>query len=98
VTVLGNNTVRLAWRGRFDWVTPSLHLVLGKLQGRITVRETTRSNLSASEPLSSDEIDNLTLRMVESGDRMGAVKLLADRRGYSLTEAHQFVEELTAAL
>jgi hypothetical protein len=98
VTILGDNTVRLAWRGRFDWVTPPLSHVLRELRGRITVRETTHSNLSTIEPLTSEEIDTLTLRMVESGDTMGAVKLLTDRRGYSLTAAHQFVEELTATL
>jgi hypothetical protein len=98
VTIVGDHTIRLAWRGRFDWVSPSLRHVLRELAGRITIRATTHSVLSTMEPLTSEEIDSLTLRLVESGDKMGAVKLLTDRRGYGLTEAHQFVDELTAAL
>jgi hypothetical protein len=98
VTVMADDTIRLAWRGRFDWVSPSLRRVLRELEGRVTVGEATHSDLSNSKGLSSDEIDTLTLQLVESGDKLGAVKLLSDRRGYSTTEAHRFVEELTATL
>jgi hypothetical protein len=98
VTVPSDNAIRLAWRGRFDWVSPPLHRILRELEGRVAVGSATHSELSSSQNLSGAEIDSLTLQLVESGDKMGAVKLLNDRRGYTMTEAHQFVEELTAAL
>jgi hypothetical protein len=98
VTIFGDHTIRLAWRGRFDWVSPSLHRILRELEGRVTVGPATHSELSNTKDLSSEEVDTLTLQLVESGDKLGAVKLLTDRRGYSTTEAHRFVEELTATL
>ena len=98
VTVPSDNAIRIAWRGRFDWVSPSLRRVLRELEGRVAVGSATHSELSSSQDLSGEEIDSLTLQLVESGDKMGAVKLLKDRRGYTMTEAHRFVEELTAAL
>jgi hypothetical protein len=98
VTVTHDNTIRLAWRGRFDWVSPPLRRVLRELEGRVTVGAATNSELSNSKNLNSEEVDSLTLQLVESGDKLGAVKLLTDRRGYSTTEAHRFVEELTATL
>ena len=98
VTISSDDTIRLAWRGRFDWVSPPLRRILRELEGRVTVGSATHSDLSNLKTLTSEEIDSLTLQLVESGDRMGAVKLLKDRRSYSTTEAHRFVEELTAAL
>jgi hypothetical protein len=98
VTVFGDHTIRLAWRGRFDWISPSLRLVLRELEGRVTVGVATNSDLSNSKELTSEEVDSLMLQLVESGDKLGAVKLLTDRRGYNTTEAHRFVEELTATL
>jgi hypothetical protein len=98
VTVFDDKTIRLAWRGRFDWISPSIRSILRDLEGRVTVGSATHSELSNSKKLTSEEVDNLMLQLVESGDKLGAVKLLTDRRGYSTTEAHRFVEELTATL
>jgi hypothetical protein len=98
VTVPGTNVIRLAWRGRFDWITPSLPRTLQELRRRVAIGEATQSDFSDWKSLTDAQIDSLALQLVESGDKFGAVKLLIDRRGYSTTEAHQFVEELTATL
>ncbi len=48
--------------------------------------------------LSDDEIDQLILDRVENGDTLGAVKLLHEKRGYTLYDAKKFVDGLTARL
>jgi hypothetical protein len=96
VTVVGENVIRVAWRSRFDWIVPSLKRTLRELRGRVRIGERAQADYSDLQNLPVEEIDKLTLQLVETGDKLGAVKLLTDRRGYSATEAHRFVEELIA--
>ena len=98
MTIAGNNVIRLVWRGQSDWISPPLHRILRELESHVTVAPTTYCDVSNLKDLNSEEVDTLTLQLVESGDKLGAIKLLQERCGYSTTEAHRFVEELTAAL
>ena len=59
--------------------------------------------LRIEEPVSLDrgpvggeraELEDYLLELVESGDRMSAIKLVRVRYGYGLTEARRFVDEL----
>jgi hypothetical protein len=94
VTAHDSHVIRIAWRGRYDWVSPSLRRALGELRPRVRVGEPTRADFTDLHALTSEEVDKLTLQLVESGDKLGAIKLLTDRRGCSTTEAHQLVEDL----
>ena len=98
VTVHDSHVIRIAWRGRYDWVSPSLRRTLGELRSRVRIGEPTRADLTDLHALTSKEVDKLTLQLVESGDKLGAIKLLTDRRGCSTTEAHQLVEDLIGAV
>jgi hypothetical protein len=96
VTVPANDVIRIAWRNRFCWVTPPLGRTLRELKRYVAVGEPTLTDFSNWQTMSDAEVDRLTLQLVESGDKMGAIKLLTARRGYSTTDARLFVEELTA--
>jgi hypothetical protein len=98
VTVPSSNAIRLAWRSRFDWVTPPLRRALRELQGRVAVCEPSRDDFSNWKSMGDGQIDRLTLQLVESGDKMGAIKLLTERRGYTATDARLFVDEMISAL
>ena len=63
VTVPSDDVIRIAWRGRHDWVSPSLRNTLRQLQGRVRVGEATLADLSNLNVLSSEEIDRLTLEL-----------------------------------
>jgi len=98
VTLPIDNVLRLAWRGRFDFVVPSLKKTLGELSANCTISEATLTDSTDVTSLSSDEVDRLILDRVEHGDTFGAVELLRDQRGYSLHEAKKFVDGLTVRL
>jgi hypothetical protein len=98
VTVVGEDRLRVQWRGRQDFVVPGLKRVLRELAAECTVLEPTSEDLRNLNAMSTAEVDQAILDRVESGDVLGATKLLRDERGYSLKEARDFVEELTAQL
>jgi hypothetical protein len=98
VTVPDSNVIRIAWRGRYDWVSPSLRRTLEELRPRVRIGESTCADFTDLHALTNDEVDRLTRQLVESGDKLGAIKLLTHRRGCSTTEARQLVEELTGAV
>ncbi|MGD9722511.1 MAG: hypothetical protein AB7O59_13480 [Pirellulales bacterium] len=87
--------VRVAWHGgQHHGVWPSLRRVLEALGTHVEIAEPIDEKRADWSKLTDDEIDNQILEFVRLGNRMEAVKLLVRRRGYSLTKAHQFVEEL----
>ena len=44
--------------------------------------------------MTTDEIDELILQLCHSGDRLEAIRILRRERGYSATDAMEFVNEL----
>lgn len=98
VTIPAANVLRLAWTGKHAWVSPRLGRVLSMLDGYVTVDAETRENRTEWRTMSDPQFDELVLNMVQRGDRMTAGKLLQKRRGYSLTTAKQFVDELTTCV
>ena len=98
VSLPNEQTLRLAWRSRFDFITPSLKTVLRDLAGHCAVDEASTKDLSDEKLVTGDEVDRLIIQSVETGDRLGAMKLLQSKRGYSLTDAKEFVDELTIKL
>ena len=85
VTLPTDNVLRLAWRGRRDFVVPSLKKTLRELAVNCPIVDATVKNIADLDALSDAEIDRLILDRVENGDTFGAVKLLREKRGYTLT-------------
>ncbi|MEX2169724.1 MAG: hypothetical protein WD851_10465 [Pirellulales bacterium] len=96
VTIPAANVLRVSWTGKHSWVTPRLGRVLSMLDGFVAVGEETREDQTDWRTMSDLQFDELVLDMVQRGDRMTAGKLLQERRGYSLTQAKQFVDELAS--
>lgn len=93
------DVVRLAWRGgQGHWAAPSLKRVLAELEQRVAVNEPVRHDRSDWDQLSDAELDEQILLLVESGDRLDAIQLLVQRRGYTTTAAHRFVDELVCRI
>jgi hypothetical protein len=88
-------TIRVNWRGDGHWVTPSLRRTLTELEHRVKVAETSEGPRKDWKELTDAELDDRVLELTRSGNRIDAIHLLVQRRGYSLTEAHRFVEELS---
>lgn len=92
-----SNCIRIAWRGGIgNWVAPSLGRFLIELAGCVRISEPESVNRPAWHELSDEQLDDQILELARSGARIEAVKLLVRARGYSLTEAREFIEELTA--
>ncbi len=96
VTLPAPDVIRIAWRGgQSHCVTPSLRRVLDALAEHVTVGEPLSDDRQSWKQLTDEELDTQILAFVEAGNRMEATNLLVRRRGYSLTKAHKFIEELS---
>jgi hypothetical protein len=98
VTIPADDLLRISWRGRQDFVVPSLKKVLPELSAQCNLNGAGSEEVTNFAKLSSEAVDRLILERVENGDTFGAVKLLRDERGYSLKESKEFVEELLVRL
>jgi hypothetical protein len=98
VTLPADDLLRLTWRGRFDFVVPSLTKTLGELAAECTVDSPVVEEPVDRQTLSEAEVDRQILERVEHGDTLAAVQLLRDRRGMSLKQAKEFVDELTVRI
>jgi len=98
VTLPTDRVLRLAWRGRFDFIVPSLAKTLRELSAECTVDESSVKDVTDVKSLTSDEVDRLIIECVETGDTFGAVKLLREHRGFSHKDAKKFIDELTVQL
>lgn len=98
VTIFAPNVLRVAWSGKHAWVTPRLGRVLSMLDGYVEVHDAAHDDRSDWRSMTDPQFDELVLSMVERGDRMTTIKLLQERRGYTLTVAKQFVDELASCV
>jgi hypothetical protein len=98
VLVPDERTLRLSWWGRSDFVVPSLKHTLRELAGKCTVGEATKKDATNLDHLTGEEVDQMIIECVETGDTFGAIKLLQQKKGFSLTDAKKFVDELTVQL
>jgi hypothetical protein len=94
VSLPAPGTIRVNWRGDGHWVTPSLGRTLAVLEQRVRVTESSEGPRKDWKQMTPTELDEQVLELTRSGNRMAAIKLLVNGRGYSLTDAHRFVEEL----
>lgn len=98
VSMPSDKVLRLAWLTRFDFIVPTLKKVLRELAVKCTIEDAKVKDVADVQQLAGEEVDRLILECVETGDRFGAMKLLRDKRGYSTTDAKNFIDELTVKI
>ncbi len=91
--------IRIAWRGGVgNWVAPSLKCALRELSSYVPVANSTLATHADWSTADSAEFDAQLLDVVRAGNTIDAVKILVRRRGCSLFEAKQFVDNLKRAI
>lgn len=91
---IDGRTIHIRWKGQHDALRPSLVRALEVLGGQVPVHGVEVLDRRNPEQLSDQEFDVLILDLCQSGKSIAAAKLLRERRGYSLTEAKKFIDEL----
>ena len=77
---------------------PQLKKVLNALASRVIVESDEKQLTDHWKKLDDKEFDALVRRLVSGGQTMDAERLLKERNGWTLTEAHQKVEEIETKL
>jgi hypothetical protein len=95
VRLAAPDVVRVTWRDPHLALRPGLGRALEFLARHQRLAEPSESSLNWRE-LSDAQVDDLVLELCTMGSRMEAVELLRVRRGWDLTRARSFVEELAA--
>lgn len=87
--------VRIAWNGAQGHnLAPGIQRVLSALETRLHVGEPVLRVDDPAEQAQEAAIDERILTLVQAGNRIDAIKLLRIERGYSLSDAKRFVDEL----
>jgi hypothetical protein len=95
VSLPEDDLIRIQWRGKIGlWVAPNVSKALDELSKYVKIAEPARLQRKEWREMTDEEFDAKVLELVQAGSRMDAINLLIDRRGFSTTEAHQFVEKL----
>jgi hypothetical protein len=95
VSLPEDDLLRVQWRGKIGlWVAPSVSKALNELSKYVKIAEPIRLQGKEWREMTDEEFDAKVVELVQAGSRMDAIDLLVDRRGYSTTQAHQFIEEL----
>ncbi len=97
MTVPADDVIRITWRSAKDAVVPKLQVVLDRMSVYVDVTPTLERRFDQWNELNDQEFDDLVLQLTMQGRTMDAIRLLKRGRGYSLTEAKQFVDELRAS-
>jgi hypothetical protein len=89
------NLIRISWRGgQSFWATPSLDNLLENLSQRVKIGEKEINDRGPWQNIEDVDFDDQVLELARSGSVIDAVNLLVRRRGYTHTQAKQFVDEL----
>ncbi|MFT5526995.1 MAG: hypothetical protein ACI9HK_004977 [Pirellulaceae bacterium] len=91
---LDGDTIQVLWNGRTDVIKPSIEHAIAELGKLVAVHETAAPDPIEPADLDKQQFDKLILQLCQSGDRITAVKMLRQHRGYSLSAAKQFIDEL----
>lgn len=98
VSLPSANRIRIAWRGGLgNWISPSLAHVLHRLARLTKVADSSHQKNGDWSKVADAELDALIFDLAQSGCKLDAIEILRLRRGYSLTAAHEFVDELIGA-
>lgn len=95
VTMPSPTVIRIAWRGgRGNSVVPALETVLEYLATYVSIGEAVREDRPEWHEMDEAQLDEQIRNLVNSGSRLEAVRLLVRRKGFTMTAAHQQIEEL----
>jgi hypothetical protein len=89
-------TIRILWSGKYDHITPRINRAIALLGRTFLTHDDTVVDNTDLEKLNDIQFDELIAKLLEGNLKMEAIKMLVDRRGMSLTEAKQRVDELRA--
>ena len=99
VTLPADDLIRIAWRGGTgNSLAPRLKHVLQQLALHVEVTEASRQQHGDWRQLSDAEVGDQILALVQTGATFEAVRLLKQRKGYTIAEARRFVDELAARM
>lgn len=87
------DVLRIIWVGRPDSLTATVEDILRRLRSSVILNPT-RTEDNQPQNMSDELLDQHILELGESGDVIGAIKLLKTRYGFSTTEARQLVDDL----
>lgn len=93
-----DGTLRVKFRMLNYWLTPSLKKVLKALQQFVTIEADHVPIRADWTTIDGLEFDELVRHLVRNGARIDAMELLRRRKGFSTTEAKQFVDKLSEDL
>ena len=87
-------SIFLLWNSKTDVIKPGLNHAIERLGRHVAVHEPVVIERKKLDDLSEEELDQKILEYCDSGHSIDAVKLLRKHRGYSLSEAKKFIDEL----
>lgn len=98
VELEGEDSLRVKFTVANYGLRPQLKKVLNALGSRVTVESDEKQLTGHWKNLDEKEFDALVRRLVSGGQTMDAETLLKQRNGWTLTEAHNAVEEIEAKM
>ncbi|MEX0642253.1 MAG: hypothetical protein WD468_06105 [Pirellulales bacterium] len=91
----GERMLRIKFTVSNFGLRPSLKRVLTKLQGFVNVDGDKAPQREEWDQIDGDEFDALVRRLAKNGEQINAVALLRSRTRMSMTEAKQFVDQIS---
>lgn len=94
VVIIDDHTFRVAWCDHTTRLTPSIESIIGALPNR-TIRETDQSSQwIPADRLAKDKFENRIRELCAGNDKFGAIALMRERYGLSLTDAVNQIEDI----
>ena len=93
-SVVDDHAFRIAWRDHTTWLSPSLDSLLEALAKKTSVKESLETQWQSADKLTEDEFDARVRTLCAGDDQFGAIALLRERQGLTLTAAKQRVDEI----
>jgi len=96
VEVLPGGILRLRWKDAIHCIVPDVRQAIQTLSRsvRIAPEDSVKTDLTRDRNLDPSEEDAKILKLLKSGDKIGALKLTRETYGCSLAEAMEFVEKI----
>lgn len=88
-------TIRILWSGPHDLIVPRINRALAILGRIVPVHDTSVVDRRQPMHLTDSQFDDHVLELCQAGNRIDAIRLLRERRNYSLSEAKRWVDEIT---
>jgi hypothetical protein len=96
VRLINGGILRIRWNGIRPRIAGALNLLAGKIQIEHEFDFTTDTTDAAVNSPSDEELDNMIRERIEKGDTFDASVLLQKHRGYTTTQAIQYIDKFAA--